>query len=97
MSKGYQIIGHSVRWYRETELKIPAPEFANQCGIPVQILEQIETGDCEQCLGELILISINSEFPLDDVIDDALERERLHNTQTNDNIAKCLVERYAGE
>ncbi len=97
MSRGYEVIGRSVKWYRESELKISAPEFAGQCGIPPQVLEQIETGDCEQCLGELILISINSDFPLDDVIDDALEHERLHSTKTNDTIAMCLVEKYAGE
>ena len=97
MRKGYEIIGRSVKWYRETDLKVPAPEFAGQCGIPLQVLEQIESGDCEQCLGELILISINSDFPLDDVIDDALERDRLHNARTDDAIAMCLIERYAGE
>lgn len=90
--KRYRHIGHSVRWYREKHLTITDEEFAVQVGIPVSVLRQIETGDCEHCLGELIVISLNSDFPLDEVLDDVVERVRLHRASAKYQVAQCLVE-----
>ena len=89
-TRWYSHIGHSVRWYREEHLKISDLEFANQVGIPLTVLRQIEAGDCEHCLGELIVISMNSDFPLDDVLDDVCERIRLHTTGSDTQVAQCL-------
>lgn len=88
----YRYIGHSVRWYREEHLHIPDGEFADQVGIPLTVLKQIEAGDCEHCLGELILISLNSDFPLEEVLDDVVEQVRLHKASANYTVARCLVE-----
>ncbi len=90
--KRYRHIGHSVRWYREEHLQISDADFANQVGIPVTVLRQIESGDCEHCLGELIVISLNSDFPLDDVLDDVVEHVRLHKASAQYQVAQCLVE-----
>lgn len=94
MNQRYAVIGQSVRWYREEVLKSSQQEFADQVGIPIDVLQQIETGDTSNFLGELVMISLNTEFPLDDVIDDAIERDRQIVTPDNINVARTLSDRF---
>ena len=94
MNERYAVIGHSVRWYREEVLKASLEEFADQVGIPIDVLEQIETGDTSNFLGELIMISLNSDFPLDDVIEDAIARDRQMVTKNDARVARTLPERF---
>ena len=94
MTKNYSVIGQSVKWYREEVLKTSEQAFADQVGIPVDVLQQIETGDTSNFLGELVMISLNTDFPLDDVIDDAVAQERQVVTPRNGRVARTLSERY---
>lgn len=94
MDQRYSVIGQSVKWYRQEVLKTSQSEFADQVGIPLDVLQQIETGDTANFLGELVMISLNSDFPLDEVIDDAIGRDRQVATQDNIYVARTLSERY---
>ena len=93
MDKSYRVLGQSVRWYREESLQITDAQFADQVGLPIDVLRQIETGDCKDMLGELILISLNSEFPLDDVLDEVIERDRPIDADASNSIARSVIRR----